>query len=186
MVELTQSTFNFSVRELDMARFYAQSRTLLVPGLLVLLAILGWGMYLIVKSGYEAQQVRYNQERTEFSGRIQDLEGTLGEAAERAGQLERTLAAERAAAGDLAALEGALGEVRTQLDRSTTMLGERARELAAAEQALRAARDRLAALEREQQSSLGRLEQRQQALGQREVDLAAALRALDLAGLTAH
>ena len=60
-----------------MARSLSQSRMLLVLGLLVLLAILGWGMYLTVKSGYEAQQVRFNAERSELTGRIQEVEGAL-------------------------------------------------------------------------------------------------------------
>src|SRR4051812_20307435 len=84
---------------LDMPRSLAQSRyTLIVLGLLVLLAILGWSLYLSVRSGYDAQQGRFNQERTELTDRVANLEGTLvaerSTSSSRIAQLELTLAME--------------------------------------------------------------------------------------------
>jgi predicted nucleic acid-binding Zn-ribbon protein len=169
---------------LDMPRLVAQPRTaLIVLGLLVLLAILGWGLYLSVKAGYDAQQGRFNQERTEFTGRIADLEGRLaterGTAAERIAGLENSLARERAAAGDLAALEGRIDHATSELNQRMAVLGERERDRAAAEAALTGVRARLAALTEARDRATARLNQRLQVLGERERDLAETERTLD-------
>ncbi len=114
----------------------AQRRTsLIVLGLAALLAVLGWGMYLSVKTGYDAQQARFNQERTELTERIADLESTLATersaTSERIGSLEGSLARERSAAGDLAALEARIGHAKADLNQRLAALGERERDRAA-------------------------------------------------------
>ena len=160
-----------------------QRTSLVVLGLLVLLAVLGWAMYLSVKAGYDAQQARFNQERTELTGRVADLEGTLATerstSSGRIAGLEDTLAGERAAAGDLAALTGRIEQAKADLNRRMTALGERERDRAAAEAALGETRSQLTALTEQRAGATGRLNQRLMVLGQREVDLASAGRALD-------
>ena len=153
-----------------MARPLSQQHTrYIVIGLLVLLAVLGWGMYLTVKSGYDAQQARFNQERAEFTGRVGDLERTLEDeratSSSRIAGLEDTLEIERAAAGDLAALEAQIESARSELNRRMTALGGREQDLAAVEAALSDAQSQLAALEQQRDGRANRLNQRIKVLG---------------------
>ncbi len=166
-----------------MPRSLAQPRTsLIVLGLLVLLAVLGWGMYLSVKAGYDAQQGRFNRERTELTGRVADLQSTLATerstSSKRIAELEDTLARERAAAGDLAALEARLDHAKSELNQRMTVLGERERDRAAAEAALTEVQAQLGALTEQRDAATGRLNHRLQVLGERELDLVNAERAL--------
>ncbi len=166
-----------------MPRSLAQPRTpLIVLGLLVLLAVLGWGMYLSVKAGYDAQQGRFNQERTELTGRVADLQSTLATerstSSGRIAELEDTLARERAAAGDLAALEARIDRAKAELNQRMTVLGEREQDRAAAEAALAAVQSQLTGLTEERDGATGRLNHRLQVLGERELDLVKAERAL--------
>ena len=115
-----------------MPRSLAQPRTtLIVLGLLVLLAIFGWGMYLSVQAGYDAQQGRFNQERTELTDRVAVSKHPRGRARRRRrriAELEDALASERAAAGDLAALEARIGQAKSELNQQMAVLGERERD----------------------------------------------------------
>jgi hypothetical protein len=137
------------------------SRTILIAAaLLLLLAIIGWA---------------------EFTRRIDNLTGDRERLAGRLAELEQTLAAERAAEGDLASLRQRIETATNSLNQRMETLGAREHELAEVEATLDQSQQRLAALEDQQATAKQRLTARLAVLGERERDLSQAERALSQA-----
>lgn len=160
------------------------SRTnLIVAGLLALLMIVGWVMYASLKSRFDEQTARAEAERTELSGQIEGLTDERAQLTGQVAELERTLAEERAAAGDLASLRERIETASATLNQRMEVLGARERELAEVNKALDQAKQQMAALEERQATNLQRLSARLTTLGERERDLAKTSRALSGARL---
>jgi chromosome segregation ATPase len=163
------------------------SRTnLIVAALLALLMIVGWVMYASLKSRFDEQTARAEAERTELSGQIEGLTDERAQLTGQVAELERTLAEERAAAGDLASLRERIETASATLNQRMEVLGARERELAEVNTALDQAKQQMAALEERQATNLQRLSARLTTLGQRERDLAETTRSLSGAQLRAQ
>lgn len=145
----------------------------------LVVALLGWGILIYSTSTHNDAAERWAQERQDLDQRVLQLTDSGASLEAQVAELEGTLAAERAAAGDLTALRAEIAAASGTLSARMATLGERERQIVAADDAVAALEAELGEVEGRIERAKGSLNQRLAVLGERERDLAATRRAQD-------
>jgi chromosome segregation ATPase len=155
--------------------------TLFTIGALVV-ALLGWGALIYTTASYNDAEQRWTAERTALDTQVAELTSARDDLYMQVGQLEVTLAEERKAAGDLAALRAEIDQANARLSDRMTVLGERERDLETQRREEAKVADELAVREERLAEVRDSLNARMGVLREREHDLAD--RRMQLASLT--